>query len=156
MKQNTEILAKEALALFRDYLAHQGLNFSQPRAIIMSHVVRFGRHFGAEELVKRLRNGEERVARGTVYRTLGLLEHAGLVRKIHGHGGHRYELVLGDTIHDHLFCEQCGRTFEFQDDSLPEAVRRASHRHCFAPRIYSVEVLGTCSECTESEGAIEE
>ncbi len=151
METKTDTLAKEAIAIFRDYLARQGLNFSQPRAIIMNHVVRFGRHFGAEELVDRLRNGEERVARGTVYRTLGLIEHAGIISKIHGHGGHRYELIMGNTKHDHLFCEGCGRTFEFRDERVPDAVRDASRQHRFVPRIYSVEVLGVCDECANSK-----
>ena len=73
-----------------------------------------------------LKGGEDRVARGTVYRTLSLLEHAGLIRKIHNQGGHRYELSLGEDRHDHLFCERCGRTFEFRDERLPVAIRQAS------------------------------
>ncbi len=150
MQQDSTRRAADARVRFREYLARKGLNFSQPRAIILSQIAQFDRHFGAEELVQALRGGQDRVARGTVYRTLSLLEQAGMIRKIHNQGGHRYELSLGEDRHDHLFCEQCGQTFEFRDERLPVAIRQASQELQFQPRTYTVEVLGVCGQCAEA------
>ncbi len=79
-----------------------------------------GRHLSAEELYDRLQSQGENISLSTVYRTLHLLSHLGILRELEFAEGHKqYELSLPSSRrHHHLVCVQCYKTFEFSDDSI--------------------------------------
>lgn len=95
------------------------------------------------------------LAQSSVYRNLGVLEHAGLVSRIalgddHAH----YELgeVLTEHHHHHLVCRRCGKV---SDVTLPDVVERtleramrdiADHR-AFVVEEHRLDLVGHCSDC---------
>ncbi|QDT89684.1 Ferric uptake regulation protein [Gimesia algae] len=68
---------------FREYLASQGIRLTEEREIIVAEVFSSDEQFDADQLVERMADQGvgRRVSRSTVYRTIGWLEKAGMLRK---------------------------------------------------------------------------
>ena len=139
--------AERVREIFRAYLASRNLNFSQSREIILAWVLRSSHHFGAEELATDLDSSQDRVARGPVYRTLQLLEESGVIAKVHGRVRHRYELIVGNSHHDHLICRRCGRMIEFTDRKLPRPACAIAVASGFSPSDCHIQIHGLCEDC---------
>jgi Fur family transcriptional regulator, ferric uptake regulator len=85
----------------------------------------------------------------TVYRTLDLFSELGLVRRLDLGDGPRYELA--EDHHHHLICEDCGSVKEFEQCPLDlKRLPRVGGR--FKIRAHSLEVYGTCSDCSTGGG----
>jgi|GEM_PF-1186537 len=138
---------KNAGEIFRRYLKANGQKYSQARAIILSRVVEARSHFSAEELATKLATGHDRVSRGTVYRTLHLLENASVVRKIHGRARHRYEYTPHSKQQDHMVCDICGQVFKWPSANLDKRLRILTGKEGFMMRAYQIQVFGVCSHC---------
>jgi Fur family ferric uptake transcriptional regulator len=69
---------------FREYLATQGMRLTHERSTIVEDVFSQHEHFDAEQIVERLTptGSTRRVSRASIYRTLDLLEKAGMIRKV--------------------------------------------------------------------------
>lgn len=88
-----------------------------------------GEHLSAEDLHRILLQQAERISLSTVYRTLHLMTHMGLLRELELAEGHKhYELNLASTnLHHHMVCMQCNLTVEFKNDQMfPIALRQAA------------------------------
>lgn len=73
----------DMIEMFREFLATNGLRLTPERERVVQAVLQSQTHFDADEFLARSDQFQEkpRVSRSTVYRTLRLLEEAGLVRK---------------------------------------------------------------------------
>ncbi|WP_020205640.1 MULTISPECIES: Fur family transcriptional regulator [Cupriavidus] len=81
-------------------------------------------HPTAEALYVALRDAGNQVGIGTVYRVLGDMENAGIVRRSQlGHGKSFYELSDGSR-HVHVVSMQDGKIFKFEDEALLERLDR--------------------------------
>jgi Fur family ferric uptake transcriptional regulator len=84
----------------------------------------------------------------TVYRVLSALEKSALV---HRHPCDRsYSLCTIPEVKGHhgfLHCSTCGRTQEFSNDGLSEAVRKVARSQKFQPLQHMSELVGTCVLC---------
>jgi len=141
--------AKRPLELFEGFLRHQGLNMTQARRAVVEGVFALPSHFEAADVWAEVR--DQRISAATVYRTLDLLEKAGLVRRVsfgelHAH----YEQVVGREDHGHLVCQGCGRVVEFADPGLTEVVMRAAVEHGFSLSETVVQGYGLCPKCREA------
>ena len=85
----------------------------------------------------------------TIYRTLRLLVHMGLLHELEiSEGGHRYELLSNETAdHHHLICIRCGRTEEFENDKVLEAGKVAAKNKGFKLVESSLNVRAICPNC---------
>ncbi len=94
------------------------------------------------------------LAQSSAYRSLAVLEDAGVVRRLTHLGDHAlFELDEHLTEHHHhLICEGCGRVV---DVTLPEPVERAMDRGFeavagaagFMPAHHTVDIYGICADC---------
>jgi Fur family ferric uptake transcriptional regulator len=138
-------------------LHEAGYRFTSQRRRILD-VLRDGKdHPSAEDIYTQLRRRGERVPIGTIYRTVGLLEKIGLVRKINLGDRNRYEFLdsHSDAQHCcHLVCERCDRIINVSMDIL------VSHAGCFeklASEVdqtsgfqvsgYQLRLFGICHKC---------
>lgn len=103
----------------------------------------------ALEIEDRLREGDQRVARASIYRILELLGEHGLVARLEfGDGTTRYELIdPGGEHHHHLLCDSCGRVVPFDDRDLERAIERLARRLEFRTDDHEVVLHGACSAC---------
>lgn len=135
---------------FREFLATKRQRLTQERRTIVEEVFATHEHFDAEHMVDRLctqRSGK-RVSRASVYRTLALLEDAGMLRKVtRANGRDVYEHNYGYPEHDHMICEKCGAMIEFPAETISEILQRVTAQHGFRMTGHRLEVSGVCRRC---------
>lgn len=108
------------------------------RRVIVQVLAESDDHPAAEDVYRRASRIEGRISLATVYRTMRLLEEAGILEKHDfGDGRARYEEIQR-AHHDHLIDVDTGEVIEFVNDEiedLQEAVARklgyrlTGHRH---------------------------
>ena len=119
------------------------------RRVIVQVLANSDDHPAAEDVYRRASRIEGRISLATVYRTIRLLEEAGILEKHDfGDGRARYEEIKR-THHDHLIDVDTGEVIEFVNEeieALQEAVARelgyrlTGHRHeLYGTRIHKPE-----------------
>ncbi|MGA0174026.1 MAG: Fur family transcriptional regulator [Phycisphaerales bacterium] len=105
-------------SVFRRFLKARGLKYTGERAEILDKILAFPGHFEAEELIASMRSARRRVSKATVYRTIKLLQEAGIIAPalFDGKQSH-YQLAHGREPRDWMVCVRTGRTLDF---SAPE------------------------------------
>ncbi len=127
-----------------------------PREAIFSLLMKRQQHLSAKEVYALLQASNSEIGIATVYRTLDMLDKAGLVRKIQCRDGHlRYEYKRGDQSdhHHHLICTDCGKILNYRDFEKEELdlVRKTEEimekKYGFLVRDHNIEFLGLCEQC---------
>jgi len=138
----------DALTAFQDFLRDKNLHFTNQRALILDEFVRAGTHLSAEELYLIVRQKEPAIGQVTVFRTLKLLEEAGIANPVNfGDKTVRYEPGYKTGHHDHLVCTRCGRVIEVLDSKLEKRKEKICQQHDFKPTHHRLEIFGICSDC---------
>ncbi|HVW00215.1 MAG TPA: Fur family transcriptional regulator [Planctomycetaceae bacterium] len=132
---------------FREFLATRGERLTPQRATVVDEVFSSHDHFDAEQLVLRL--SARHVSRPSVYRTLGLLVEAGLLRKVVRINNREvYEHDYGYPQHDHLICKKCGELIEFNHPDLSRILEEITRQYGFRMESHRLEVHGLCDNCS--------
>jgi Fur family ferric uptake transcriptional regulator len=131
-----------------DFIRRKGLRRTAQRERILKSAFSKEEHFTAEELFERVRNTSADISRATLYRTLGLMVEAGLLREIDlGDDQTTYDPnFLDKPSHNHLVCIDCGRVVEFEDahiDLLNDCVTR---RLGFKPLRQTLRIEANCEQ----------
>lgn len=113
-----------------------------------------GRHFTADEIVKKLSENGKSVGKATVYRHLDKLIKSGLVRKyIVDEGISSCYEYIGDvnecTKHYHLKCSKCGELLHVSCEYLDEVSRHILEHHGFLISSEKTVLYGVCEKCRE-------
>jgi Fe2+ or Zn2+ uptake regulation protein len=93
-------------------------------------------HFDADQLIDAMKKADLEVSRATVYRTLGKLVDAGLLRKLEIGPRMCYEHDYGYPQHDHLYCQQCHKLIEFASQDAP--MNAFIHQFQYGPTLNTV------------------
>ena len=129
------------------YLRKKGLKTTQQREAIVDAFLRTSGHVSLEDLLARARRTHAGVGLATVYRTVKLLEEAGLAASRQFQSGHTlYELAQGRAHHDHLICERCGYIVEFESDDIERLQEAAARRMGFNVLRHRHELFGLCEK----------
>src|SRR5436305_8453500 len=129
-------------ALFRRYLHGQKLKFTPERAMILDAVLRKTGLFEAEQLVDDLKKLGHRASRATMYRTLGHLQDAGVVKQVFFDNKQSYyEVIAGRTGYDYLICVATGKVIEFSSDKLRKLRDEIAREHGFDPLSHQFNIL---------------
>lgn len=131
-----------------DFIRHKGLRRTAQRTGIVKAVFSQDEHFSAEELCERVCRSAASTSRATVYRTLGLLVEAGLLREIDlGDNQTTYDPnFLNKPTHNHLVCIDCGRVVEFEDSHIELLNECVTRRLGFKPVRQSLKIEATCEQ----------
>lgn len=136
---------------FREFLSTRGQRLTQEREVVVREIFADHEHFESEQIVTRLskpRPNGLRVSRATVYRTLGALEEAGLIRKVaRANDREVFEHDYGYPQHDHLICDRCGELVEFRNEEITRMLETIAADHGFRMSGHRLEVSGICAEC---------
>jgi Fur family transcriptional regulator, ferric uptake regulator len=82
----------------------------------------------------------------TVYRTVDLLDQAGILAQVHvGHGPSSYHLA--EDAHHHAVCDSCGAVIEVPPAALSAVVTRLDRDLGFAARPRHLTINGLCADC---------
>jgi Fur family ferric uptake transcriptional regulator len=133
---------------FEAYLRGKKLKLTGERMEILATIFQKSSHFDAEELHAELKHLGRDISRATVYRTLDLLVHCGLVRKSSLGSTHaNYEAAHEDEHHDHLICLNCSKVIEFFRPDLEKLQDDICRAQEFKPLHHSLQIFGLCSSC---------
>ncbi len=137
---------------FEEFLQYRGKRVTQQRRILVDFIFGRHQHFDAEELLGALVQelGSGRVSRPTVYRTLGELVDAGLLRKMILGGRAVYEHDYGYPQHDHLHCTKCNQLIEFHSPDLARLRDAVAQEHRFRVAGHRLIISGICEECQKT------
>jgi Fur family ferric uptake transcriptional regulator len=135
---------------FEEYLQSKQMRVTEQRKTLVEQIFSHHEHFDADTLIAQLPRKDQPgyVSRPTVYRTLSEFVDAGLLRKFELEGRSVYEHDYGYPQHDHLYCEQCQKLFEFQSDELLELRDQVGRQNKFRVTGHRLIINGICEECT--------
>jgi Fur family ferric uptake transcriptional regulator len=121
---------------------------TEERRTILEQLVGTEGHFDAEGLCERLRASGAKVSRATVYRTIGHLVDAGLLRK-YDLGDRRtlYETAVGRHHHEHMICVVCGEILEFVEERIERLQDEVCRQYSFRPLSHTLHIHGICRSC---------
>ena len=140
---------------WRAYLERKGLKTTQQREAIVDAFLRTSGHVALEDLLSSARRKYPRVGLATVYRTVKLLEEAGIAAARHfGPGQTLYEVAEGRAHHDHLICDACGFIIEFESDEIEHLQDTAARRLGFNVLRHRHELFGLCEKARGVPGGI--
>ncbi|MBM4100675.1 MAG: transcriptional repressor [Phycisphaerae bacterium] len=106
-------------SVFRRYLKSRGLKYTNERADVLDAIIARDGVFEAEELLLELRRRSHRVSKATLYRTIHLLQDAGIiVQALFNSKQSHFQLIYGKQPRDHMVCMKTGRLIEFQSEDL--------------------------------------
>ena len=134
---------------FKTLLKTNKLKFTRQREMILKALFKNDGHYSPEDIHQMInkKNPDIKVGIATVYRTLSLLEEAGLADSISfGKDGKIYELGL-KKHHDHLICTDCGAIIEFVDDIIEAKQEEIARKHNFKMTGHTMKIVGLCEKC---------
>ena len=137
---------------FRRHLRDHHLPVTRQRDLVARIVLLSDEHLSVEGIQRRLKEHGMRVGTATVYRTLDVLVHAGLVRAHDfGEGFRRYEPMPSQAHHEHLICVRCGAVLEFQNERLERMLPIIADEFQFQHQRHRVDVCGLCKDCRQRD-----
>lgn len=120
----------------------KGLRMTDQRRVVARVVGEAMDHPDVEELYARAAQLDPRISLATVYRTVKILEEAGILEKLEfGDGRARYEDADRDH-HDHLIDVTSGEVIEFVDPEIEALQERIAARLGYRLIGHRLELLG--------------
>jgi Fur family ferric uptake transcriptional regulator len=102
----------------------------------------------AQMVHARLREAGEGVGLATVYRTLQAMVEAGTVDMLRTDDGEAVYRACSTHHHHHLVCRDCGRTVEVEGPAVEKWTDRVAAEHGFTDVTHTLEIFGTCADCS--------
>lgn len=130
-------------------LRRQGYRLTLQREIILEAVESIEGHISIEDLHRRVHLRFPQVNVSTIYRTMELLEQAGLVGHSHFHEGVTRWHRAGEGHHQHLVCERCGAEVELELSVVAPLASEIRERYGFAANLAHFAIIGVCRKCLE-------
>ena len=122
-----------------------GASFREQREAIVDAFLRSTGHVNLEDLLTSARKKNPGVGLATVYRTVKLLEDAGLAAsRQFGSGQTLYE-IAGEH-HDHIICKQCHFIVEFESEEIERLQSDIARSQGFAIIQHRHELFGLCDK----------
>jgi Fur family ferric uptake transcriptional regulator len=144
----------ETWSSVRDQLRARGLRWTPQRRLLLKVLAESRGHVTAAELVERCRDEDPQTTPSTVYRTLDMLEELGVVRHGHGADGREEFHVLPKEEHGHLYCRNCGRTWEVDAREAAALLDAFEAQREFAVDLSHLTVVGLCRDCRERGASV--
>jgi len=136
------------MANVAETLREKGLKVTPQRMAIYRMLCETRAHPTAEAIWEKVKEEFPAISFNTVYTTLGILERAGLVQRLHvGENAAHYD---ADTSpHIHLCCERCGRVRDLHKAGvdLTEVAHNLRAKTGYEMSKIELNIYGICPEC---------
>jgi len=140
VRQSAEIASK---------LSEQGYRLTPQRMMILSAIESSDDHISAEEIYAQVAAKYPQVNISTVYRTLELLKHLGLVTETDlGEGRVRYH-PADKGHHHHLVCTECGAVIDLDESVLSPVKDVLLREYGFIADLRHLAIFGRCTKCSQ-------
>jgi Fur family transcriptional regulator, ferric uptake regulator len=145
-------VGREEKEVFSTYLAQHHLKRSEQREVILDTFLRSERHLSVDDLLQLVQKRRSDIGRTTVYRTLKLLQAAGLAQELELDGQSRFEREYKREHHDHFICKSCSEIFEFSNPDIERIQDEIAAEIGFTIEGHRHQIYGFCRDCS-SRGA---
>ena len=131
-------------------MAVQRRNTKQ-RKLVLDAVRQSYNHPTADEIYNAVREQDDKISRGTVYRNLNLLADAGEILSIKTPGGSRFDRTI--EPHAHIICTSCSRVIDVPLPGEPEAQLCALAQSATDAKVLgcSITFTGLCKTCQQAD-----
>ena len=141
-------VAREEKQVFAAYLTQHRLKRSEQREVIVDTFLRSDRHLSVDDLLRLVQKRRPDIGRTTVYRTLKLLQAAGLARSWTLQGQTRFEREYKREHHDHFICNVAATRSSSSRAPTSSASRTRSRRDIgFVIEGHRHHIFGLCRRC---------
>src|SRR3954452_21535275 len=123
-----------------------GHRVTSQRVVLYRVLTKLGRHAHAEEIARVSAEQLPGLSLPTVYATLELFEHLGLVRRVDA-GGPAALYDPRTEPHAHFACRHCGAVSDLDAPVDPGAAEAAAREHGAEPDHVDVVLRGLCGTC---------
>ena len=145
-------VGREEKEVFTAYLVKNRLKRSEQREVILDTFLRSERHLSVDDLLILVQKRRSDIGRTTVYRTLKLLQAAGLATELVLQGQTRFEREYKREHHDHFICKSCGEIFEFSSPEIERIQDEIAAGIGFVIDGHRHQIFGFCRECAAGKG----
>jgi Fur family ferric uptake transcriptional regulator len=134
-------------SIFRRHLKSKNLKYTPERADVLDAIIERDGLFEAEELLIEMRSRGHRVSKATIYRTIKLLQEAGIITQaLFDSRQAHYQLIYGKQPRDYMVCVKTGRHIEFTDAELSTIRDRICRAHGWEPVGHRFQIYGLSPE----------
>ena len=140
-------VGREEKEIFAAFLAKHRLKRSEQREAIVDTFLRSQSHLSVDDLLHLVQKRRPDVGRTTVYRTLKLLQAAGLAQELELKGESRFEREYNRAHHDHFICQHCGDIIEFESPEIERIQDEIAHSLGFVIEGHRHQIFGQCRAC---------
>ena len=120
----------------------KGVKLTDQRKVIAQVMSESSDHPDVDELYNRVSKIDPKISIATVYRTVKLLEEAGILAKHDFKGGKaRYEAMI-ESHHDHLIDVKTGEIIEFVDDEIEILQKKVAEKYGYTLVDHKLELYG--------------
>lgn len=138
------------IEILGSFIKETGLRYTPQREEILKIFLSVEKHLSADELHKIVEKKNPKIGYTTVYRTMKLLEEAGLCNEVDfGDGITRFEHRYGHGHHDHLICTKCGGYTEVVKPKIEELQEKLAKEKHFTPLRHKLQIFGICNKCSK-------
>lgn len=137
-------------------LKARGVRLTRQRLVVVKVMESAARHMDAGEILEVAQRIDPNINRVTVYRTLELLKHLGLIDELdllHLRGHRHFYESHGPRDHIHVACIRCGKVREFESDLYEELKHQISRDCGIEITVARTEVGGLCADCRQKSRA---
>jgi len=138
---------REEKDVFDAYLVKHHLKRSEQREVILDAFLKAEKHLSVVDLLFQIKKRRPDIGRTTVYRTLKLLQEAGLASELALDGQSRFEPDWNRAHHDHFICKSCGDIFEFSSPEIERLQDEAAAAIGFVIEGHRHQIFGVCERC---------
>ena len=142
---------REEKEVFAAYLVKNRLKRSEQREVILDTFLRSERHLSVDDLLQLVQKRRSDIGRTTVYRTLKLLQAAGLAQELVLQGQTRFEREYKREHHDHFICKSCGEIFEFSSPEIERIQDEIAAEIAFVIDGHRHQIFGFCRDCATTK-----
>ena len=120
----------------------KGVRLTDQRKLVAKVMSESKDHPDVDELHKRVNKFDSKISIATVYRTVKILEEAGILAKHDFKGGKaRYEAMI-ESHHDHLIDIKTGEIIEFVDDEIEKLQIKVAEKYGYTLVDHKLELYG--------------
>jgi Fur family transcriptional regulator, ferric uptake regulator len=143
---------REEKEVFAAYIANHRLKRSDQREVILDVFLRSERHLSVDDLLHLVQKRRPDIGRTTVYRTLKLLQSAGLAQELVVQGQTYFEREYNREHHDHFICNSCGEIIEFSNPEIERLQEEVAEQLGFLIEGHRHQIYGQCRRCRSRPG----
>lgn len=135
-----------------DTLRERGVRATAQRAVILRTLCNVGGHVSAQDVYERALPDLPGLNLATVYRTLELFHHVGLVDVLNtGTDVQKFTFRDPHHQHAHLVCRRCGKTLQVDATSVDRLAGDIERATGFRIDHHHLALTGVCQDCLVDE-----